>query len=237
MPPDEPKIIFDNVFLTRNEEPVLNGISIEIKSNRVGIIGNNGSGKSSFVRLLNGLLRADQGEVVVHGIKANENPQLLPALVGFVFQNPDHQIIFPTVGEELAFGLTQANISRDEAENKAHLILAKYKLTDWFERPIHYLSEGQKHLVCILSLLIMEPKVFIFDEAITSLDLPNRQKIFKFIDGLEQQIIMISHDLDSLLGFDLVIWLDKGKICMEGNPRVVINNYKNSYPPSGDLTV
>jgi biotin transport system ATP-binding protein len=221
-------IQIEKVFLSRDMGNVLNGISLQLFSRRIGIIGNNGSGKSSLVRLFNGLLKPDSGSVIVHGINTIQNPRSLPSLVGFVFQNPDHQIIFPTVGEELMFGLLQTNVPKKDAEKRVFRILEDHSIRNWFEMPTHYLSEGQKHLLCILSVLVMNPKVIIIDEALTNIDMPTRHQLLEIINGLKQQVVLISHDLDVFKNFDYVIWLDQGLVEMEGPPKAVVDAYKTA---------
>ena len=225
---DNNRIEIEKVFLSRDMGIVLNGISLQLFSRKIGIIGNNGSGKSSLVRLFNGLLKPDSGNVLVHGINAIQNPKLLPSLVGFIFQNPDHQIIFPTVGEELMFGLLQNNVLKKDAEKRVFHILEDHSISNWFETPTHYLSEGQKHLICILSVLVMNPKVVIIDEALTNIDLPTRYQLLNIINGLKQQVVMISHDLEVFKDFDHLIWLNQGLVQMEGPPKVVVDAYKTA---------
>ncbi len=106
---------------------MLSAISVALTERRIGLIGNNGSGKSSLVRLLNGLLSADAGSVTVHGLDAGKDASELPRKVGFIFQNPDHQIIFPTVIEEVAFSLEQTGLSRREAATEAKAALARFE--------------------------------------------------------------------------------------------------------------
>ena len=143
-----------------------------------------------------------------------------------MFQNPEYQIIFPTVGEELIFGLLQLSIDQKVAEQKARLLLNEYKHSDWFEKPVNQLSNGERHLVCILAVVIMDPKVIVFDESLSSLDFPTRRKLLKTIKKLDQQIIMISHDFESFKDFNQVIWLESGRIRMKGEPSEVIRAYK-----------
>ena len=226
-------INLENVFLTRSSKNLFNGISLKISEKRVGIIGNNGSGKTSFARLLSGLLKADSGRIIVDDVDVSTDSNLLPSIIGFIFQNPDHQIIFPTVGEELSFGLLQAEEPRELVENKVKGILFEYGCEDWYNSSIQQLSEGQKQLICILALLVMEPKIIIFDEALISLDIPTRRSILRLIDTLEQQIIMISHDLDSLRLFDRLIWLHEGQIKMDATPSLVIEEYSNFFSADG----
>lgn len=223
-----PLIHLDNVTLRRGGREVLSGISLELVERRIGLIGNNGSGKSSLVRLFNGLLAADEGSVTVHGLDARENAAELPRKVGFIFQNPDHQIIFPTVIEEVAFSLEQTGLSRREASTEAKAALARHGREAWADRPVHALSEGEKQLLCIIAVLVMQPAVLVLDEPFSSLDLPTRRRLERLIATLPQQVIMIAHEFDALLAYDRVIWLHEGRIQMDGPANEVVAAYRRA---------
>jgi len=221
-----PLIRLDNVTLRRGGRAVLDGVSLDLAERRIGLIGANGSGKSSLVRLFNGLLTADEGRVTVHGIDAASDPGELPRKVGFIFQNPDHQIIFPTVAEEVAFSLEQAGRPRREGAAAALPALARFGREHWAERPVHTLSEGEKQFVCIIAVLVMEPAVLVFDEPFSSLDLITRLRLEALIATLPQQVVMIAHELDAFPAYDRVIWLHEGRVAMDGPPSEVIPAYR-----------
>jgi len=168
----EATIKFDNVSLVRDGRTVLSDISLNLTERRLGLIGNNGSGKSSLVRLLNGLLMPSVGELRVNGHNPVDGPEAMAGQVGFIFQNPDHQIIFPTVIEEVAFGLRNLGRNRKAAQAEALAFLDQHGRADWAERPVHSLSEGQKQLVCIFAVLVMQPKLIVLDEPFSALDRP-----------------------------------------------------------------
>ena len=219
-------IRLENVTLRRGGRLVLDGVSLDLRERRIGLIGTNGSGKSSLVRLFNGLLVANEGRVVVHGLDAREQAAELPAKVGFIFQNPDHQIIFPTVAEEVAFSLEQAGRPRREARAAAIPALARFGRAEWAERPVHALSEGEKQYLCIIAVLVMEPQVIVFDEPFSSLDLPTRRRLEALIASLPQQVVMIAHELDAFAGYDRVVWLHEGRVRGDGAPEGVIGAYR-----------
>ncbi len=221
-------IILEHVSLQRGSASVLHDISLNMSERRIGLIGDNGSGKSSLARLLNGLLKPQHGGVHVFGHDALVTPKALPGLVGLIFQNPDHQIIFPTVCEELAFGPEQNSMARKAARAHALEFLRAQGHADWANRPVQELSEGQKQLVCILAVLIMEPRLLIFDEPFSNLDLSTRYQMCDLIDTLPQQVIMISHDLEILDGYDRVIWLEQGRVRMDGKPEDVLDAYRRN---------
>ena len=224
--PQSPPIRLENVTLARGGRTVLDNLSLDIAERRVGLIGTNGSGKSSLVRLLNGLLAADKGRVSVHGLDAATQAGELPRKVGFIFQNPDHQIIFPTVAEEIAFSLEQAGMPRREAAKEAVPALARFERAHWAERPVHALSEGEKQFLCIIAVLVMRPALLILDEPFSSLDLPTRRRLETLIAGLDQQVILVAHELDAFAGYDRVVWLHEGRLRGDGPPGEVIPAYR-----------
>ncbi|MEX1056502.1 MAG: ABC transporter ATP-binding protein, partial [Natronospirillum sp.] len=199
---------------------------LSLTEQRVGLIGHNGSGKSSLARLLNGLLQADAGRIGVHGADPTAGPEAMASVVGFIFQNPDHQIIFPTVIEELTFGLLNQGHVKTDATALALDLLATYDHSDWADRPVHSLSEGQKQLVCIFSVLLMQPRVLILDEPFSALDLPTRYRLLDLLHRLPLQIVMISHELDTLADFDRLIWLREGRVHLDGPPATLLPEYQ-----------
>jgi biotin transport system ATP-binding protein len=221
-------IQFDNVGFARGDRQILRALTLRLEERRIGIIGNNGSGKSTLLRLINGLLLPDSGQVLVDGRDTAGHRKMLPTEIGFVFQNPDHQILFPTVGEELTFTLTERGIDKRTARQRADAFLKMFDCDDWAERPVHELSEGQKQLVCILAVLVAEPRAILLDEPFSSLDLPTRVTLMSRLLAQSQHIIMASHDLDLLGGFDRVVWLDDGRVIKDGTPSEIIPLYRSS---------
>lgn len=217
--------VFSNVTLLRSGKTVLSDLSLTLSERRVAVIGLNGSGKSSFVRLLNGLLLPDSGEVQVYGADTRLVRADLPRHVGFVFQNPDHQAIFPTVAEEVAFGLTQLGEDRTAARAGALKFLGQHGCAALAERPFHDLSEGQKQLVCILSVLVMRPDLVVLDEPFASLDGLATRQLMRRLVGLPQKLVMVSHDLQLIQGFDRVLWIEDGLLRMDGEPGTVLPAY------------
>ncbi|MFD2140824.1 ABC transporter ATP-binding protein [Ancylobacter oerskovii] len=214
------------VTLARGGRTVLADVSLTLAERRIGLIGANGSGKSSLIRLLNGLLVPDDGRVEVHGLDTREQAAELPRKVGFIFQNPDHQIIFPTVAEEIGFSLEQAGRPRRQAREEAKAVLARHGRAHWAERPVHALSEGEKQLLCIIAVLVMQPAVLVLDEPFSSLDLITRRRLEAVIAALPQQVILVAHELDAFVGYDRVIWLHEGRVRLDGPPDTVVEAYR-----------
>lgn len=179
------------------ERQVLNNINLQLSEKRIGIVGSNGCGKSTFARLLNGLLLPKQGEVLVDGLNTRQHGKAVRRKVGFVFQNPDNQIVFPLVEEDLAFGMKNLGLSKTTIRERIDAALARYDMQDLRQHPAHRLSGGQKQLLAISGVLVMEPQYIVFDEPTTLLDLRNKRRIADAIAGLEQTAIVVSHDLGS----------------------------------------
>ena len=221
-------IQFENVSLSLNARKLLNGVSLDIQEQRVGLIGRNGSGKTSFARLLSGLLAPSSGRVRVNGNDLFKHRAAALKTVGILFQNPDHQIIFPTVLEELSFGLTQQGQRKAEAMQNATKILQQFDRLDWAERTIATLSQGQRHLVCLLSVLAMAPPLLVLDEPFAGLDLPTKTYLQNLLYGLDQSVLHITHDLQALAEYERVIWLEKGQVAGDGLPKNIIPAFENA---------
>ena len=220
------RIAFEGVEVRRASRRLLSIPALHLDAPRVGVIGDNGSGKSTMLRLINGLLLPSSGRIVVAGVEIAHHRKELPAQVGFVFQNPDHQLIFPTVGEEIAFGLTERGMPSRQARQQALALLEQHGCSGWIDRNVNELSGGQKQLVCILAVLATEPSILLMDEPFSSLDLPTRLALSRKIMRLPQRIVMASHDLELLAQFDRVIWLDAGRIRQDGSPADVLPAYR-----------
>ncbi|NVK35623.1 MAG: ABC transporter ATP-binding protein [Rhodobacteraceae bacterium] len=222
----QPYAVFEDVGLEMNQTEILQGVSLTLSEQRIGIVGLNGSGKSSLVRLLNGLRLPSTGSLKVFGQPVGAVRGQLPRHVGFVFQNPDHQAIFPTVEEEVAFGLTQLGNSKEDARVAARALLRRYGVEALADKPFTGLSEGQKQLVCILSVLVMDPEILILDEPMSSLDGLATRRIAALLRDLSQKLVMISHDLSLIDGFDRILWMEGGRLKMDGPPDAVLPAYE-----------
>ena len=219
-------IIFDRVQFGRADRQLLAVPELRLDERRIGLIGDNGSGKSTMLRLMNGLLAPTRGRVEVAGLDTVRNRKDLPAKVGFLFQNPDHQLIFPTVAEEVAFGPAERGMSAPQARQQAMAVLARHGCGEWADRNVNELSGGQKQLVCILALLATSPSILLMDEPFSSLDLPTRLLLYRRIMALPQRVVMASHDLELLAEFDRIVWLDAGHIRLDGRPTEVLPAYR-----------
>lgn len=210
----------------RRDQLLLRDVSLTLPERRIGVIGANGSGKSTLARLLNGLLAPTSGRVLVRGHDTVREQKLVRREVGFIFQDPDLQIIMPTVGEDLAFGLRPLKLPRDEVARRVDAQLERHGLTDHRDHPAHLLSGGQKQLLAIAAVLITEPSILVMDEPTTLLDLRNRRAVMALVAEVPQQVVMVTHDLDALAGFDRVVVINDGRVAADGAPGEAIEAYR-----------
>ena len=203
-------------------ETILDGLSFSADQRRIGVVGRNGSGKSTLARLLCGLIEPSCGTVRVAGIDvANDRHQAIRT-VGMLFQNPDHQIIFPTVEEELSFGLQQLGMARSDVHDATTKVLLKFGVEDWAGKSVSALSQGQRHLVCLLAVLLMKPRLVVLDEPYAGLDIPTTMQLMQHLDNLKASVVHVSHQTSALLNYDRVLWMEAGDLVMDGSPNVVL---------------
>lgn len=201
---------------------VLDGLDLRLTERRIGILGRNGSGKTTLLRLIAGLIAPDAGTVRVDEIDPFTDRKAALAALGILFQNPDHQILFPTVEEELAFGLVQQGLSRSDASARVGELLATEGRTHWAKAPVSTLSQGQRHYLCLLAVLLMRPRTILLDEPLAGLDLPTQARLGRRFAGLSQRVITITHEPANLAGADRVLWLEGGRVVADGAPATVL---------------
>ncbi|SFK96141.1 energy-coupling factor ABC transporter ATP-binding protein [Shimia haliotis] len=215
-----------NVSLSFGDHPVLHNISLSLSERRIAVIGANGSGKSSFARLLNGLALPTSGTVSVDGFDTKKQGKDVRGRVGFVFQNPDNQIVFPVVEEDLAFGMKNLGLDKATIATRTTEILERYDMQHLREHPAHLLSGGQKQLLAISGVLVMAPAYVVLDEPTTLLDLRNKRRIARVLNALDQTIIHVTHDLDQIADYDRVIVIDEGRVACDATPAKAIPFYQ-----------
>ncbi|WP_231704139.1 energy-coupling factor ABC transporter ATP-binding protein [Cochlodiniinecator piscidefendens] len=214
---------------------IISALSLDLAEQRVGIVGRNGSGKSTLARLITGLIAPTEGSVLVAGVDVAKDRKRAIQAVGILFQNPDHQIIFPTVEEEIMFGLTQLGESKVVAKAGAAEVLAQFNRSDWAEKSIYTLSQGQRHLVCLMAILVMQPKVIVLDEPYAGLDIPTMRVLNRYLRGLDQQVLHITHDPHSLTDYDRVLWIEEGRVHREGSAADVLLAFESEMIRLGDV--
>lgn len=220
------EIVFDSVHHAFGERQVLRGIDLRIEERRVGIVGANGSGKSTLARMINGLLTPASGTVTVDGVDTARKGAKVRRKVGFVFTDPDTQIVMPTVAEDLAFSLRRSGLDKTEVAARVAGILDRFGLAGHAEHPSHLLSGGQKQLLALGAVLIRRPEVIVADEPTTLLDLRNARVIAEALDAVDQQVIVVTHQLSLLTGFDRVIVIDNGAVAFDGDPAAALPAYR-----------
>ena len=220
------EIRFDGVHHSYGERTVLDGIDLALTESRIGIIGANGSGKSTLARMINGLVSPASGTVSVDGLDTARKGRQVRRKVGFVFTDPDHQIVMPTVSEDIAFSLRRSSLSKSERADRVAQVLADFGLSGHADHPTHLLSGGQKQLLALAAVMVTDPDVLVADEPTTLLDLRNARLMRSTLAGLRQQLIVVTHHLDLLDDFDRVIVIDRGGVAADGTPGEAIAHYR-----------
>ncbi len=211
-------------FTFPRQEPVLKGVDLEVMpGEKVGIIGPNGSGKTTLFLLLAGILAPDSGSVAV--LDSRVETGSFNGNLGFVFQNPDDQLFCPTVRDDLAFGLLNLGYSKEEAGSMIDAYLTRMEMSDLAERPPHNLSGGEKRMISIAGVMIMNPTVVLLDEPESSLDSRARRQLIEFLKNSGETLLIASHDLEFLLETcERTALLDNGRICADGFSREIMGN-------------
>nr|WP_042185388.1 ABC transporter ATP-binding protein [Kibdelosporangium sp. MJ126-NF4]CEL16532.1 ATPase component BioM of energizing module of biotin ECF transporter [Kibdelosporangium sp. MJ126-NF4]CTQ90485.1 ATPase component BioM of energizing module of biotin ECF transporter [Kibdelosporangium sp. MJ126-NF4] len=219
-------IEFDGLGHSYGDRRVLTGVTLRLPERRVAFVGANGSGKSTLARTINGLVHPSEGRTLVDGLDPARDGRAVRRRVGFVFSNPDSQIVMPTAGEDVAFSLRRTNLSKKERAARAAELLADFGLGGYADHPAHYLSGGQKQLLALCAMLVTEPDVLVCDEPTTLLDLRNKRQFVHRLEALPQQIVLVTHDLDLLERFDRVIVLDDGHVVADDQPEAALRHYR-----------
>ncbi|HEW0393171.1 TPA: energy-coupling factor transporter ATPase [Streptococcus pneumoniae] len=190
----------------------------------LSIVGHNGSGKSTTVRLIDGLLEAESGEIVIDGQRlTEENVWNIRRQIGMVFQNPDNQFVGATVEDDVAFGLENQGLSRQEMKKRVEEALALVGMSDFKKREPARLSGGQKQRVAIAGVVALRPAILILDEATSMLDPEGRRELIGTVKGIRKDydmtVISITHDLEEVAMSDRVLVMKKGEIESTSSPR------------------
>jgi biotin transport system ATP-binding protein len=219
-------IVFDDVAVEAPDGAViLHDVTLTIADRRVAVIGANGSGKTTLVRLVNGLTAPTRGTVTVEGVDVAADRRRVQRRVGFVFNDADHQLVYPTPVEDIALSLRARGIGGKDAREAALDALRSVRLEHKAEQAIHTLSAGEKHLVALCAVLVLEPDWIVVDEPTTTLDLVNRRRVTEVLLGLPHRLIVVSHDLDLVARLDRAVLVDGGTVVAEGAPGEVAARY------------
>ncbi len=220
-----PLIEFRGAAVAYDGEQILAPLTVSLSEQRIGIIGSNGSGKSTSVRLINGLIEPTSGQVLYDGLTPDKRGKNIRKRVGFVFSDAESQIVMPRVSDDVAFSLRRFKLPREEVNRRVAEALERFELTDRAENSPHTLSGGEKQMLALASVLVIEPDTIIADEPTTLLDLRNRRRIVRELMSLDQQLIVVTHDLEMLRGFDRVLVIDDGALAYDGGPDAAIAFY------------
>ncbi|OYD27111.1 energy-coupling factor transport system ATP-binding protein [Mycoplasma testudineum] len=208
----------------------LDGINLEIpKGKYVALLGHNGSGKSTFGKLLVGLYKAASGSIVIDGVEVRSSTKdIIHSKIGIVFQNPDNQFIGGTVEDDIAFGLENKQMKPKEISETINTLSKQVGMYEYLQREPISLSGGQKQRVAIASVLALNPEVIIFDEVTSMLDPKGKQSVLKLIREIQKQrektLISITHDMDEAIQADHLIVFSDGKLVAQGSPKEILNN-------------
>jgi biotin transport system ATP-binding protein len=219
-------IEIDRVTHRFGDRVVLRDVTVTVTESRVGVVGSNGSGKSTFARLINGLVVPSEGRVLFEGLDTRRDAGKIRRRVGFVFTDPDNQIVMPTVEEDIAFSLRRSRLDRAEVRRRVDAALERFGLADHAGHPAHLLSGGQKQLLALASVLATEPETLVCDEPTTLLDLRNTRRVGRLLDGLPQRIVLVTHDLDLLEHYDRVLVFDEGALVADDRPGPALRAYR-----------
>lgn len=222
-----PIIDFSSVTVAFDDTVVLEDINLTLTEQRIGIIGQNGGGKSTLTRLINGLGEPSEGTVTVDQMDVAKQGKKVREKVGFVFSDAENQIVMPNVRDDVAFSLRRFKLPKHERTARVDATLERFGLAEFGERSPHTLSGGQKQLLALAAVMVIDPILIIADEPTTLLDLRNRDRIKREFARLEQQLIVVTHDLDFLRNFERVICIDDHRIAADGRPAEVIEFYQD----------
>lgn len=212
-----------------NDNKALDRLSVKIRrGQRVAFMGGNGSGKSTFFLCLNGILKPDEGRVIIDGEPVSYTRKGLLDVrrkVGIVFQEPDNQLFSASVFQEISFGILNLGTDEETARREVERVIAQLGISPFQDRPAHALSGGQKKQVAIADILVMQPQIMILDEPAAALDMTHTKKVHEIIQGLTEQgitVLMSLHDIDYACAWaDEIVLLHEGKVIRHGPAREV----------------
>ncbi len=232
-----------NVSFSYESQYVLDNVNLSFREGEIVVVlGLNGSGKTSLFKMMNALLLPTLGSVTVDGMNTMEKEKVwkIRRKVGMIFQNPENQIVGTTVEEDVAFGMENIGISREEMSKRIEEVLNFVGLKDMKNVEPFHLSGGQKQLLCVASVLAMKPKYIVMDEPTSMVDPPGRKRILKTMKEMNhtgKTVIFSTHILDEIVIANRVVYLRKGRVIYDGNPMDVLNEVKEEFGTSKFLEV
>ena len=209
------------------ETTALSGITFELRPGEyVGVVGPNGGGKSTLVRLLNGLLRPDSGRVRVSGHDPATEPFEVRKQLGVLFQNPENGLVAPFVEDDVAFGLENLGVPRGEMRERVAQAIRAVGLEGYERREPHTLSGGEKQRVALAGLLAVEPEVLVLDEPTSMLDAAGRREVLEHLEELRSRktVLHVTHHLEELLNADRILVLNRGELVADVSPERLLSD-------------
>ncbi|RMI13671.1 energy-coupling factor ABC transporter ATP-binding protein [Cellulomonas triticagri] len=212
---------------------ILGPVTLDLTEHRIAVVGPNGSGKSTLARLLNGLTLPSSGTVRVDGLDTARDGAAVRRRVGFLFTDPDAQVVMPTPVEDVALSLRRAGVPAAGRDAAARAWLDRVGLADRADLPVRALSGGQRQLLALTAVLATEPDVLVCDEPTTLLDLRWRAVVDALLADLPQQVVQVTHDLDAAAHADRVLVVDDGQVVHDGPPAAALAAYRaRMLPPT-----
>jgi energy-coupling factor transporter ATPase len=206
--------------------PALSKISFELRPGEyLGVVGPNGGGKSTLVRLLNGLLRPDSGRIRVSGHDPATEPFEVRRHLGVLFQNPENGLVAPFVEDDVAFGLENLGVPREEMRERVVRTIRAVGLEGYERREPHTLSGGEKQRVALAGLLAVEPEILVLDEPTSMLDAAGRREVLERLEALraEKTVLHVTHHLEELLDADRILVLNGGQLVADESPELLLS--------------
>ncbi|GAA2527632.1 energy-coupling factor ABC transporter ATP-binding protein [Rarobacter incanus] len=207
--------------------PILADVSLSLTAARVAIIGANGSGKTTLAKLVAALVLPNLGRVRVNGVDTTVSAREVIRQVGYLFSDPDAQIIMPTPLEDIALTLRYRGVGRKERDRRALEILDEFRLADHAHQPVQTLSGGQRQLLALAGVLAAEPAVLVCDEPTTRLDLRWRHTIVERLSALPQQVVLVTHDLEAAAACPQGAVIADGRLIATGSGRDCVERYRD----------
>jgi energy-coupling factor transport system ATP-binding protein len=210
-----------------SERAALKSVTLELRAGEyVGVVGPNGGGKSTLVRLLNGLLRADSGCVRVGGLDPATEPFEVRKKVGMLFQDPENGLVAPFVEDDVAFGLENLGVPREEMRDRVREAIRAVGLEGYERREPHTLSGGEKQRVALAGLLALDPEILLLDEPTSMLDAAGRREVLERLEELRgaRTVLHVTHHLEELFDADRVLVLNAGKLVADVSPERLVSD-------------
>jgi energy-coupling factor transport system ATP-binding protein len=205
----------------------LGSVTFELRAGEyVGVVGPNGGGKSTLVRLLNGLLRADSGSVRIGELDPATEPYLVRRRLGMLFQNPENGLVAPFVEDDVAFGLENVGVERREMRDRVSEAIRAVGLEGYERREPHTLSGGEKQRVALAGILALDPEILLLDEPTAMLDATGREEVLERLEALRgaRTVLHVTHHIEELLDADRILVLNAGRLVADARPQDLISD-------------